>query len=176
MITRLLRRQLGHRRQHTIRVTSQHDDILWLTVHGARYMCVRDILDRVSTTSILRDAHVVVIRLARLRIIHDVLQDRAKADGTVNLWFLLRREVDALGVAPTLDVEHTTVTPAVLIITNESTLRVGRKGGLASTRQTEEEGHVAVLALVGRRVQGQDVVLDGHLVEEDGKDPIVGLC
>ena len=75
----------------------------------------------------------------------------------------------------TLNVENTTVTPAVLIITNQSTVGVGRQGGLAGTRQAEEDSDISVLALVGRGVQRQDVVLDGHLVEENGENTLLHL-
>lgn len=63
----------------------------------------------------------------------------------------------------------------MLVVTNQTTLRVSRQGGLARTRQTEEDSHVSVLALVGRGVQGQDIVLDGHLVKQDGKDTLLHL-
>jgi hypothetical protein len=35
--------------------------------------------------------------------------------------------------------------------------------------------HIAVLALVGRGVQGKDVVLHGHLVEENGENTLLHL-
>lgn len=60
----------------------------------------------------------------------------------------------------------------MLIVTNESALGVGRQCGLASTGQTEEDGNVAVLTLVGRRVKSKDVVLDGHLVEKNGENSL----
>lgn len=54
-------------------------------------------------------------------------------------------------------------------------MRIRREGGLASSRQTEENSDVAILALVGRRVQGQDVVLHGHLIEEHREDSLLHL-
>lgn len=63
----------------------------------------------------------------------------------------------------------------MLVVTDQSTVGVGGEGGLASSGQTEEEGDIAILALVGGRVQGQDVVLDGHLVEENSEDALLHL-
>lgn len=123
-------------------------------------------------TSVLGEGGVVVVDLTGLGVEDDVLEDGAKADGAVNVGLLLGGQTNGLGVAAALDVEDTLVGPAVLVVTDEGTLGVGREGGLASTGKTEEDGDVAVLALVGRGVEGEDVVLDGHLVEEDGEDTL----
>ena len=64
----------------------------------------------------------------------------------------------------------------MLIVTNQVALGIRRKGSLAGTRKTEEERHGAVAALVGGRVQGEDVVLDRHLVEEHGEDALLHLA
>ena len=74
-----------------------------------------------------------------------------------------------------LNVKDTTVSPAVLVVTNQSTLGVGRQSGLAGSRQTEENGNITGLTLVGRRVESQDVVLDGHFVEQNGEDTLLHL-
>lgn len=63
----------------------------------------------------------------------DILQDRAEADGVVDLGLAALLETDALGVAAALDVEHTIVAPAVLVIANQRPRRVCRKRCLAST-------------------------------------------
>jgi hypothetical protein len=61
----------------------------------------------------------------------------------------------------------------VLVVTDQSTLRVSRQSGLAGTRQTEEDGNIPILTLVGRGVQSQDIVLDGHLVEQNREDTLL---
>lgn len=94
----------------------------------------------------------------------------------MNVGLLFGREANALGVAAALNVEDAAVAPAVLVVANEGAVGVGRQRRLAGAGEAEEEGHVAVFALVGRRVQGQDVVLDGHLVEEDGEDALFHLA
>ena len=67
------------------------------------------------------------------------------------------------------------LTPAVLVIADESTVWVGGKGGLASPRETKEQGDISLGAFIGGRMQGQDVVLDGHEVEHDGEDSLLHL-
>lgn len=93
----------------------------------------------------------------------------------MDIGLLLGRQTNALGVATTLDVKDTAVRPAVLVITNQSTVGVGRQGGLSGTGQAEEQSDVAALALVGGRVQGQDVVLDRHFVEKNGENTLLHL-
>ena len=124
---------------------------------------------------VLSEGGIVIVDDTGLLVKDNVLQNRAEADSVENIRLLLGREANALGVAATLDVEHATVAPAVLVVTDKHPVGVGRQGGLARARQAKEKGDVAVLALVGRRVQSQDVVLDGHLVEQNGEDALLHL-
>ena len=51
------------------------------------------------------------------------------------------------------------VVPAVLVVADEQALRVGRKGGLARTREAEEDGRIlALLVGVGRTVHRSDAL------------------
>lgn len=126
--------------------------------------------------SVLGEGGVVVVDLAGDIIKDDVLKDRAEADGAENIGFLLGRKANALGVATTLNVEDTVFTPAVLIVTNQGAVGVGGKRGLAGAGETEEESDIAILALVGGGVEREHLVLDGHLVEEDGEDTLLHLA
>lgn len=74
-----------------------------------------------------------------------------------------------------LNVEHAAIAPAVLVVSDQSTLGISRESGLSSTGQTEEQGNVAIGTLVGGGVEGKDVVLDGHLVEENCEDTLLHL-
>ena len=131
---------------------------------------VLNVLDGVGATSVLGQSRVVVVNNSGGGVEDDVLKNGTELDGVENVGLLLARETNSLSVASTLDVEDTLVGPAVLVVTDESTLGVSGEGGLASTGKTEEDGDIAVLALVGRRVKSEDIVLDGHFVEENGKD------
>lgn len=171
----LLGVELGDGRENTAGVAGEEDDVGRVGSGDARNLGVLNVLDGVGAASVLGKSGVVVVNLSGYGVEDDVLEDGTELDGAVNIRLLLGGETNALGVATTLDVEDTLVGPAVLVVTDESALGVGRESGLASTGQTEEDGDIAVLALVGTRVQSEDVVLDGHLVEEDSEDPLLHL-
>jgi len=171
----LLGGELGDRGQHTAGVAGQQDDICGVVVADAGNLGVPDVLNGVGTAGVLSQGGVVVVDITADGVEDDVLQDGTELDGVENIGLLLSRETNALGVAATLDVEDTLIAPAVLVITDQLTLGIGRQGGLAGTGQTEEDGNIALLTLVGRGVEGQNVVLDRHLVEEDGEDTLLHL-
>lgn len=170
MVARLFGSQLANRWEDTKGIASQHDDVGRLLIGQAWNASVGDVLDRISAAGVLGDANVIVVGDAVERIVDDVFEDGTEADGGVDLGLLFRREVDALGVAATFDVEDTFVGPDVLVVADELTLGVGgestgmRSGGqlmralgcrqreadsrLASSRETEEEGNVILLCSV----------------------------
>ena len=153
VIASLLRSELAHRGKHTEGIAGQHDNVRGLAVNNTRNLSVRDIFNWVCTTGILRDADVLVVGSAVQWIVDDVLEDAAVLDGVENIGFLLSGQVNALGVASTFDVKDTRVRPDMLIVSDEQTVGVGRKGGLSGTRKTEEESDVTLLdADVGGRV------------------------
>lgn len=168
----LLGVKLGDWWQNTASVASEEDDVGWVAGRHARNLGVLDVLDRVCAASVLGKSSIVVVNDTSGWVENDVLQDGSELDGVEDIGLLLCRQANALGVATALDVEHTLVTPAVLVITDQRTLGVRREGRLASTGQTEEDSNIAVLALICRGVQGQDVVLDRHFVEEDRENAL----
>lgn len=171
----LLGGELGDRGQHATGVAGQQDDVGRVVVGAAGDLGVVDELDRVRAAGVLRQGAVVVVDVARDGVEDHVLQHGAEADRVVDVGLLLGGQPNALGVAASLDVEHALVGPAVLVVTDQFPLGVGRQRGLASPRQTEENGHIALLTLVGRRVERQDVVLDRHLVEENREHSLLHL-
>lgn len=171
----LLGGELGDGGQDTAGVASQQDDVGGVVVALAGDLGVLDVLDGVGAASVLGQGGVIVVDNTGDGVEDDVLEDGTELDGVENIGLLLGGETNALGVAATLNVEDTSVRPAVLVITDQLALGVGRQGGLAGTGQTEEDSDIAILTLVGRGVQGQDVVLDGHLVEEDSEDTLLHL-
>ena len=176
VVARLLRRELRDWGQHTERVASQHNDILWRALNITRYPSIGDKLDWIRAACILRDRDVVVVRLAARDIKDDVFEDGPKTDGIVDLRLLFSGEVDALGIAPAFDVEDTSIRPYVLVVANELSSWVRREGCLAGTRETEEERDVApFLVDVGRRVQRKLSEFDGHEVVHNGEDTLLHL-
>lgn len=171
----LLGSELGDGRQDTTGVAGEEDDVLGVLAADARNLGVLNVLDGVSATSVLSEGIILVVDNTGIRIEDDVLKNGTELDSTENIGLLLGRETNALGVASSLNVEDALVAPAVLVVTDKSTLGIGREGGLASTGETEEDSHVALLTLIGRGVEGEDVVLHGHLVEEHSEDTLLHL-
>jgi hypothetical protein len=162
--------ELGDRRQDTTGIASEEDDVGGRVGGEARNLGVGDVLDGVGASGVLSEGSVVVVNLTGKRVEDNVLEDGTVSDSAVDIGLLLSRQANGLSVATALDVENTVVRPAVLVVTNESSVGVGGESGLASSRETEEKSDIAVLALVGGGVEGEDVVLDGHLVEENSED------
>ena len=172
----LLGVELGDRRKDTAGVASEEDDVLGVAIRLAGDLGVLNVLDGVGAASVLSQGVVVVVDNTGDGVEDDVLKDGTELDGVKNIGLLLGRETNGLCIATTLDVEHTRVGPAVLIVANERTLGVRRQSSLASTGQTEEYGDIAALTLVGGGVECKDLVLDRHFVEEDCEDTLLHLA
>ncbi len=99
-------------------------------------------VDRVRYTGILGYALVCEINLA-FCVKGYVLKQCVSLDRVVDIRLGILVEVDNLCVAAALEVEYAVVVPAVLVITDEETLRVGRKSGLSGTGQTEEDSGIS---------------------------------
>ena len=98
-------------------------------------------VDRVGNTGVLGNALVVEVDHAVL-VNGYVLEESITPDGTVDIRLRLLVELDDLRIAATLEVEHALVVPAVLVVTDEETLRVGGESGLAGSGETEEDSGV----------------------------------
>lgn len=167
--------ELGDRWEDTGGIAGEEDEVGWVAVGDAGEFDVGNVFERVGGAGVLGEGGVVVVDLTGVLVEDDILENGAVSDGTVDFRLLLAAEADALCVAASLDVENARVGPAVLVVTDQGTLRVGREGGLAGAGKTEEDGDVAVLTLVGGGVEGEDVVLDRHLVEHDREDTLLHL-
>src|SRR5256886_15746023 len=76
----------------------------------------------------------------------------------------LAQQPDDLGVAPALEVEDPPVGPAVLVIPDEGSLRVGGERRLPRARQAEEQRDVACPAEVGGAVHREHAALGQQVV------------
>src|SRR5690606_26486251 len=116
VIGRCFTGQLGDGRQYTGQVAGQEDNVLGFAGAVLDHALV-DVFQRVGRTGVLRLRYVGVIRNARDRIHHHVFQYRTELDCVPDHRLVLLRQVDALGVATALDVEHHALAPAVLVVT-----------------------------------------------------------
>lgn len=160
MVAGLLGAELADRWKDTESITSQHDDVVGVRVDDTRNPGTGNEVDGVSATSVLSDADVIVVGHTRRGVVDDILEDGSEADSPEDIGLLLSGKVDALGVASTLDVKDTGIRPNVLVVTNKESAGVGRKCGLASSGETEEESDSAVYADIGGGVKGELTKLD----------------
>jgi hypothetical protein len=127
--------KLGDGWQDSESVTTQHDDVVGLPVGDAGKLGVGDVLDGVGASSVLGDGNVVIVGNSVGRVVDNVLEDGTVSNSTVDLGFSLGRQVDGLGVTSSLNVEHTGVGPDVLVVTDQETVGVGRKGTVSKERR-----------------------------------------
>ena len=80
-------------------------------------------LDGVGDAGVLGHALVLEVDLAP-GIHGDILQQSVALDGVVDVGLAFLVEVDDLGIAAAFEVEHALIVPAVLVVTNQQTLRV----------------------------------------------------
>ena len=162
VVTCLLGGKFANRGQYTKSITRQHDDVTGLAIDHTGHLGVRDELDGVSTTGVLSNADIVVIRDTICGVVDDVLQDRTESDSVEDFGLLFCREIDALGITSTFDVENTGIRPDVFVITDEKTVGISRQCCLSSARETEEEGDITLShANVGGRVKRELAEFDG---------------
>lgn len=174
VVSGLLGCELGDGREDAEGVAREEDDVLGLAGH-ARDDGVGDEFDRVGRARVLGDADVVVVDHARVLVVDNVLEHGAEADGVEDLGLLLGVEIDRLGVATALHVEHALVVPAVHVIAHEAALGVGGQGGLAGAAEAEEERDVALGTRVGAAVKREHALL-GHDVVHEGEDALLHLA
>src|SRR5215469_5140882 len=99
---------------------------------NTRNLRILDEFYRISAPGVLGNADVGVIYQMVL-IEHNVFKHRAKTERLEDFRFVLRRQIDGLGVATPFDVVDALVTPAMLIVANEIAFGIGRQRRLTRT-------------------------------------------
>ena len=73
----------------------------------------------------------------------DVFQQRVTTDRVVDFRLGIFRQFDGLRVATAFEVKHAVVIPAVFVIANQATFRVGGQRGFTGAGQAKEDCHIA---------------------------------
>ena len=132
-------------------------------------------VDGVAHAGVLGDGLVGKVDLAVLVHGH-VLEQRVAADGVVDIGLGVLIQVDDLGIAAALEVEHAVVVPAVLVVADQQALGIGGQGGLAGAGEAEEDGGVlAVHVGVGGAVHRGDA-LERQVVVHHGEHALLHLA
>src|SRR5947208_395135 len=103
-----------------------------MTAH-ALFNDVIDEIDGEGRPGVFSQRIILIEWHACLLIKHYILINRAKAHGMPDLRLILLREINTLCITAALKVEDAIFAPAMLIITNQAAIRVGRKACLASS-------------------------------------------
>src|ERR1051325_4173423 len=93
----------------------------------ARRHRIVDKVKRISRARVLGDLVGVEIELPGLRIDDYILEDRAEANRVPDLRFALPGKADAFCIAAAFEVENAAIAPAVFVVADQPTGRVGRK-------------------------------------------------
>ena len=152
------RGQPGDRREHTKGIGGEENNRLGVSAHAARNL-IRDVVERIRAPGVFGNGIVVVIRDAGFGIDRDVFDDRTELDRVPDQRLAFLAHLDALRITAALEVEHAGVAPSVLVIADQSAIRIGRQRGLAGSAETEKYRHVALIAHVGRTVHGEYIFL-----------------
>ncbi len=134
---------------------------------------IRDVADRIAGPGVLGQAVVVEVHPSMHRIEHHILQHGSER---------LRRHVDLglgvgpkpndLGVTSPFEIEHATLTPAVLIVSDELPRGIGRQRGFPRAREAEEDRGITRGADIGRAVHRHHMS-SGHEVVERGENRLL---
>ena len=153
-----------NRRQYAECVSAQEDNLLCSGTLRFRPLDVLNMIDRIRNTSVLGYALVSEVYLSVLVNCY-VFKQSVACDSAVDVGLRLFVKIDNLSIAAAFVVEDALVVPSVLVVADELTFGIGRKGGLTCTRQAEEDSgilalHVSVCRAVHRcnALQWQEIV------------------
>ena len=134
-----------NRREHAKCIGGEKDDGLWMRALGS-FSNTGVAAERVGEAGVLGDRAIGEVEVVGVGLFDRLANEwrhvldecalhrhRRSNDGFGRLV-----QVDELGVAAVFEVRHARVRPDVLVVADEQTVRVGRKGGLSGAREPEE--------------------------------------
>jgi hypothetical protein len=90
-------------------------------------------LQGIRSTGVLSDADISKVNLSSALLESNVFQNSTKFDGVIDLWLLLFAESYTLGIATSLHVEDSLISPNVLVITNEGSVSDSAQSSFSSS-------------------------------------------
>lgn len=137
---------------------------------SSRELSAWNMFQRIANSCVFSNRYIIKINSSWLvRVIFDILNNSTKLDSIPNFGFFLSAEIDGFSIASSFNVEDTLVSPDVLIITNQSSLRISTESSLTSTRQAEQESGVSTLAFIGTSMHAECAFLRHVVVHNTEK-------
>ena len=130
--------ELGDGGQDPEGIARQKDHVAGMDVHLGWDKCIWDEMKRVCTASVLREGHIIIVYFAFPFVEYHVLQHAAKANRIENLRLFFPGQIDALGIAATLNIEDTLGCPNMLVVADEFSVWISAQCGLAGTTEAKE--------------------------------------
>ena len=137
VILSLLRRKDRYGRKNPECVCRKENYALCIRRGGNGTNDVRDMIDRIGNAGVFRNALIGKVDFTVL-VESYVLEKRVSSDCVVNVRFGILVEIDNLRVATAFEVKHAVIVPAVFVIADKKSFRIGGKGGFTRSGKPEE--------------------------------------
>ena len=100
---------------------------------------VGNVLDRICAAGILCNCRIVEIDVMVRVVVHDVFQNSTESQCLEDFWLGFSRQIDRFRIASALDIEDSFAGPAMLVVTDQRTARVGGQCRFSCSGQAEQE-------------------------------------
>ena len=131
-------------------------------------------IDRIRNTSIFCHTLIRKINLT-LCIKSNILKKRISLDRIVNIWLGFLVQIDDLRIASTFKIEDSIIIPSMLVVTDQKTLRIGRKSCLSCSGKSEENRCIFTIHICICRTMHGGNSLKRQIVIHHGEHPFFHL-
>ncbi|MCY1539008.1 hypothetical protein D3C87_1603490 [compost metagenome] len=90
-------------------------------------------IDWVCNTCIFSDAAICIIYFIGSFKEFDILHQGTRTNSIIDLWLFFCAQVDCFCITTTFEIEYRTISPAMLIVTDQRTVRICTQGSFAGT-------------------------------------------
>ena len=121
VVHRLFRSQFTYRWKNAKRVANQENNVARMR-SNARHLDVFDEFHRIRRTRVFGNGTVSIINNSRIRVVDNVLENRAESNRVINFRLAFFGKVDALGIAAAFNVEYAKIRPAMFVVADKASV------------------------------------------------------
>lgn len=132
VVNGLFRGQFRDGRKDREGITGEEDDVLGVATNG-RNLHVRDELKRIRSSGVLSDRDIVEVDFSCMLVKSHILEDCSESDSVKDLWFFFRSKTHAFCIASSFNVEHSLISPNMLVISDQKPISDCAECGLSSS-------------------------------------------